>query len=299
LRCNLVAVKDRKMADFTAGHISTAEAKKIMQVLDKKLGCKEIRFYPGLSYRHLLVVKSCLVSDKINTTPPHDITGRVISQYLPKGKGADILLQLMNESEVLLHEMKTKATMIWPWSPGKSPSMPSFKRKYGKKAAVITAVHLLKGTGKILGMEIVNVPGATGYLDTNYAGKAKYALRALKKNDVVFVHVEAPDEAGHEGSIPHKIKAIEDFDRYVVGTILKGQRLKAKGLRILVLPDHPTPIKLMTHTADAVPFVIYPLRVASRGSRVKGYNEKDIEKSKLRIKDGSKLLDLFFRKDKK
>ena len=131
------------------------------------------------------------------------------------------MLQLINESEVLLHGMKTKATMIWPWSQGVAPSLPSFKKKYGKKAAVITAVHLLKGLGKILGMEIINVPGATGYLDTNYAGKAEYALRALKNNDVVFVHVEAPDEAGHEGDVGKKIRAIEDFDRLVVGTVLK------------------------------------------------------------------------------
>jgi 2,3-bisphosphoglycerate-independent phosphoglycerate mutase len=300
LRCNLVTVKNRKMADFTAGHIGTAEAKKIIRALDKKLGCEEIRFYPGLSYRHLLVVKSCLVNEKVITTPPHDITGKMISGYLPKGKGANPLLQLMNESEVLLHEMKTKATMIWPWSPGKNPSMPLFKRKFGKKGAVITAVHLLKGTGKILGMEVIKVPGATGYLDTNYAGKARYALAALKKNDVVFVHVEAPDEAGHEGNIAHKIKAIENFDRYVVGTVLKWQAAssRGRGARVLVLPDHPTPIKYMTHTAGAVPFAIYPSRVASRGSRVKAYNEKEIKKSKLKIKDGSKLLNLFFRKDK-
>lgn len=290
LRCNLVTVKDRKMKDFTAGHISTKEATKIMKTLDKKLGCQGIRFYPGLSYRHLLVIKSCLVSDSVKTTPPHDITGKAIKNYLPKGSGSDTLLQLMNESEVLLHEMKTKATMIWPWSPGKTPSMPLFKKKFGKKAAIITAVHLLKGTGKIVGMEVINVPGATGYLDTNYVGKAKYALRALKRNDVVFVHVEAPDEAGHEGNIKHKIKAIQDFDRYVVGTVLSELQVTGYGLRILVLPDHPTPIKVMTHTSDAVPFAMYP----SKGeSKSKGYNEKEIRKSKLRIKNGHKLLKLF------
>ena len=268
MRCNLVTIKNRKMADFTAGHINTAEAKKIMRALDKKLGCREIRFYPGLSYRHLLVIKSCLVSERVETTAPHDITGQMIRQYLPKGKGANTLLQLMNESEVLLHEMKTEATMIWPWSPGKQPNMPAFKSKYGKRAAVITAVHLLKGTGKVLGMEVINVPGATGYLDTNYEGKAKHALKALKKNDIVFVHVEAPDEAGHEGSIPHKIKAIEDFDRYVVGTVLKEIRNKKLEIGILVLPDHPTPIELCTHVDDPVPFLLWGPGFENSGANV-------------------------------
>ncbi len=293
-RCNLVTVKDGRMKDFTAGHISTAEARKIMKALDKKIGCREFKFYPGLSYRHLLVTSSAVVSSAVKTTPPHDITGKKIQSYLPKGRGADELLQLMNESEVILHSMKTKATMIWPWSPGKTPSMPSFKKKFGKRAAMITAVHLLKGMAKVLGMEVVNVPGATGYLDTNYVGKAKYALRALKKNDVVFVHVEAPDEAGHEGDVKKKIKAIEDFDRYVVGTVLKAIRLPGyPAIRILVLPDHPTPIKLMTHTADAVPFVIYPSPVSGPQSPVRGYNEKEIRKSRLRIKQGHDLLKMF------
>lgn len=291
-RCNLVTVKDRKMKDFTAGHISTSEAKKIMRVLDKKLGSRQIKFYPGLSYRHLLVVSSAIVGSTVKTTPPHDITGKQIRKFLPKGRGAEALLQLMNESEVLLHEMKTKATMIWPWSPGKTPAMPSFKKKFGKKAAVITAVHLLKGMGKVMGMKVINVPGATGYLDTNYVGKAKYALRALKDNDVVFIHVESPDEAGHEGSVRKKIRAIEDFDRHVVGTILSKLRTPNSELRTLVLPDHPTPIKYMTHTADAVPFTMYPAKDGLAGV-VQGYSEKEIKKSKLRIKDGHKLLKLF------
>lgn len=299
-RCNLVTVKDRKMKDFTAGHIGTPEAARLMRALDKKLGCREVKFYPGLSYRHLLVVKSCLASDRVKTTPPHDITGKKIRRYLPQGRGQETLLQLMNESEVILHCMKTKATMIWPWSPGRAPSMPSFRKKYGLRGAVITAVHLLKGMGRTMGLEVINVPGATGYLDTNYVGKARYALRALKKNDLVFVHVESPDEAGHEGSIKHKIQAIEDFDKYVVGTVLKGLRPKEGDVRILVLPDHPTPIKLMTHTAEAVPFAAYPspvtglaCRPAGRQSPVMGYNEREIKKSKIRIKDGHKLLKLF------
>jgi len=261
-----------------------------MQELDKRLGRKGIKFYPGLSYRHLLVVSSAVVSGAVKTVPPHDITGKKIHKYLPK---SDILLELMNESEVILHEMKTKATMIWPWGQGKLPSMPSFKKKYGLTGAVITAVDLLKGMGKTLGLEVINVPGATGYLDTNYIGKAKYALKALKKHDIVFVHVEAPDEAGHEGSIPKKIRAIEDFDKLVVGTVVRG--LGSLGARILVLPDHPTPIKYMTHTREAVPFVAWQANDKCQITNVKcwSYNEKELKKSKVRIKHGHELMKKF------
>ena len=307
-RCNLVTVKDRRMKDFTAGHIETAKARKIMKALNKKLGTKNIRFYPGLSYRHLLVMTNvkCLPAGSpreagkagqmtnVKTIPPHDITGKKIHNYLPKGQGADVLLRLMNEAEVLLHEMKTKATMIWPWGQGKAPSMPSFKGKFGLKGAVITAVHLLKGLGKVLGMQVINVPGATGYLDTNYKGKAQYALRALKNHDIVFVHVEAPDEAGHEGDVKKKIRAIEDFDRFVVGTILDYIRNSGFDIRILVLPDHPTPIKVMTHTRNAVPFVIYPSSVVRCPLSVKGYNEREVGKSRLKIQKGSELLKKLF-----
>jgi 2,3-bisphosphoglycerate-independent phosphoglycerate mutase len=292
-RCNLVTIKNRKMKDFTAGHIGTEEARRIMEEIDGKLGRKGIKFYPGLSYRHLLVVDVAEVSTSVSCTPPHDITGKPIRGYLPRGRGAEVLLRLMNESEVLLHGMKKKATMIWPWSPGKTPNMPSFKKKFGLKGAVITAVHLLKGLGRTLGMEVIDVPGATGYLDTNYAGKARYALRALKRNDVVFVHVEAPDEAGHEGSIRKKIRAIEDFDRYVVGTVFSKIRNPKSEIRILLLPDHPTPIKEMTHTKEAVPFAIYPSPVPRPASQVEGYNEKEIEKSKFRIKNGHRVMKFF------
>jgi 2,3-bisphosphoglycerate-independent phosphoglycerate mutase len=299
-RCNLVTVENGKMKDFTAGHISTAEARRIFKTLNKKIGSKGIKFYPGLSYRNLLVIKD-LSLEKIKGTPPHDITGKPIHNYLPKGKGSELLLKLMNESEVILHQMKTNATMIWPWGQGRQPRMLSFQKKFGKKAAVITAVHLLKGLGKILGMEVIAVPGATGYLDTNYQGKAEYALKALKNKDVVFVHVEAPDEAGHEGSIRRKIKAIEDFDRLVVGTILS--KIQNTNYKLLVLPDHPTPIKLMTHTADAVPFAVYQSRVTGprrarssrHESRVEGFNEKEIKKSKIKINRGNELLPLFLK----
>jgi len=291
-RCNLVSVEHGRMKDFTAGHITTAEAKKIFKLLNQKLGRKDLRFYPGLSYRNLLVTDRGALA---KTTAPHDITGKKIDASLPRGKDSEFLRQLMNESVVLLHGLRSKASMIWPWGQGEMPRLPSFKGRTGKRAAIITAVHLLKGLGKILGMNVIDVPGATGYLDTNYKGKAEYALRALKKHDVVFVHVEAPDEAGHEGNVKHKVKAIEDFDKLVIGTILNALRITRDDLRVLVLPDHPTPIKFMTHTSDPVPFVVYSPQVTGPGSRVGGFNEKAIAKSRLKIKDGYKLIGRFLK----
>jgi len=293
-RCNLVTVKGSKMKDFTADHIATAEARKIFQKLDRALGTKEIKFYPGLSYRNLLVMKDDRQGNlnKLKTKAPHDITGRPISAYLPQGAGKERIIKLMNESEVILRQLKSRATMIWPWGQGAAPKLTLFRQRYGKKAAIITAVHLLKGLGKILGMEVINVPGATGYLDTNYKGKAEYALRALKRNDLVFVHVEAPDEAGHEGDVRKKVRAIEDFDRLVVGTILRKCLMPNAECRIMVLPDHPTPIKYMTHTADDVPFVIYPARQLFPAQ---AFNERALKKAQFRIKEGHALIRMFLK----
>ena len=295
-RCNLVAVENGRMKDFTAQHITTPEARRIFTKLNRAIGSRVIKFYPGLSYRNLLVMAGSKAAplEKIKTVPPHDITGRKINDFLPQGKGADQLLRLMNESQVILRGMNSRATMIWPWGQGKRPDLPSFRSHFGKKAAIITAVHLLKGLGKLLGLEVINVPGATGYLDTNYRGKAAYALKALQRNDVVFVHVEAPDEAGHEGNVKHKIKAIEDFDKYVVGTVLKKLRTPNSELRILVLPDHPTPIKYMTHTRDDVPFVIYPAPPAGGRQLIKGFSEREIGRSKFRVAAGHNLLEVLF-----
>lgn len=293
-RCNLVTVKGGRMRDFTAGHISTAQGKKVIRALDNKIGSRQVRFHAGLSYRHLLVISASAAGKALKCTPPHDITGKKIGKYLPKGKGADLLLKLMNESEVLLHGMGTEATMIWPWSPGKTPRMPSFRKRFGKNGAIITAVHLLKGIGRVLRMQVIDVPGATGYLDTNYQGKASYALRALKRNDVIFVHVEAPDEAGHEGDVRKKIKAIEDFDKYVVGTVLNEVRSSKLEASIMVLPDHPTPIKVMTHTAEPVPFAAYSPKSENPCSGIAGYNEKEIKKSRTRVRQGSRLIKLWF-----
>jgi 2,3-bisphosphoglycerate-independent phosphoglycerate mutase len=311
-RCNLVTVKDGKMDDFTSGHISTEEAGQIIKTLDKKLGSKTVKFYTGLSYRHLLVISNDKFlrrrrirlwrkMSNLKCTPPHDITGKMIENHLPSGQGSDLVRHLMKESimPLLEHPVNIKrikagkkpASMIWLWGQGAAPQLMPFRKKYKKSGAVITAVHLLKGLGNILGLKVIDVPGATGFLDTNYKGKAEYALRALKKCDLVFVHVEAPDEAGHMGDLRGKIKAIEDFDCKVVGTILEDIRKSGnRGIKILLLPDHPTPISKMTHTSDPVPFVIFDSRVKGQGAGVKGFNEKEIRKSKLFVAHGHELM---------
>ncbi|MFC1767715.1 cofactor-independent phosphoglycerate mutase [Candidatus Margulisiibacteriota bacterium] len=293
-RCNTVTVKNGKMIDYSAGHIKTSESTKLIRFLGRELGSKSFKFYPGVSYRHLLVVKN--IGAKAKCTPPHDITGRPIQKYLPKGPQSDIIKQLMFESKELLEDLrsnKTKCNMMWLWGQGKKPKMPSFKKKYGKKGSVISAVNLVNGIGVAVGLKPIKVPGVTGYLDTNYVGKAKYALKSLKKNDFVFVHVESPDESGHEGNIKHKIKAIQDFDKYVVGTILKGLR-KFKDYKILVLPDHATPISIMTHSGEPVPFALYSSKKARKG--VKAYSEKHAAKSKVKFKSGPELINFFFKK---
>jgi len=294
-RCNTVTVKKGKMADYSAGHIKTSDAKQLIKFLDKEIGGKRFKFYPGVSYRHLMVVKG--IGDNVKCTPPHDISGRPIKGYLPKGPRSEIIKQLMFESKELLEDLKsnkTKCNMIWLWGQGRKPKVPSFKKKYRKTGSVISAVNLVNGIGIAIGLKPIKVPGATGYLDTNYIGKAKYALNSLRKKDFVFVHVEAPDEAGHEGNIKHKVKAIEDFDRYVVGTVLKGIR-KFKDFKILVLPDHPTPISIMTHSAEPVPFAMYSSKKRVKG--IKAYTERYASRSAIKFSSGPALIDFFFKKE--
>jgi len=251
------------MGDFSAGHISTAEAKEILATLQEELGGEEFQFYPGVSYRHLLVWRGG--KDQMRFTPPHDLTEQAIDGHLPEGEGADKLLQLMTSSQLLLHrhpvnerrskEGKVTANSIWLWGHGRAPKMPTFQEQFGITGAVISAVDLIKGIGIYAGLDVINVPGATGYIDTNYRGKAEAALAALQDRDFVYLHVEAPDEAAHAGNLEDKIRAIESFDELVVGTVLAG--LPALGdYRVLVLPDHPTPVRKMTHSPDPVPFIL-------------------------------------------
>jgi 2,3-bisphosphoglycerate-independent phosphoglycerate mutase len=308
-RCNLVTISEEKMADYSAGHITNKEAHAIIKFIDEKLSSEAVRFYPGISYRHLTVIdcaKAGVKKDdmaKAVCTAPHDILGKPIVRYMPRGAAGKFLIDLMQKSrEVLDHNDINKvridlgenpANMIWLWGQGVKPTMPSFYDKYKLNGSIISAVDLLKGLGRIIGLEVINVPGATGYYDTNYLGKAKYALESLKKKDFVFVHVEAPDEAGHNGDIRQKIAAIENFDRLIVGTVLDNFKKKKDDFRILVLPDHATPISIRTHARDPILFAMYGSGIAK--DDIKEYNESAARKSKLFLEQGYKIMDLFLK----
>lgn len=300
-RCNLVTSNNDLMSDYSAGHISDKESKTLMEYLDKKLGSDRIKFYHGKSYRNLVVIKTRSKDElaglvKASCTPPHDITGRNISKHLPKGKGAGLLLKLMEDSRAVLekHDInkvrvdlkENPANMIWLWGQGTNPNMPSFKGIFGIDGAVISAVDLVNGIGKLVGLELIKVPGATGYYDTNYKGKGEYAVDLLKRKDFIFVHVEAPDEAGHNGDMRAKITAIENFDRYVVGAVWKFFK-DIDNYRIMVLSDHATPVALRTHVSDPAPFIMAGKGVSHNGFPV--YNENNAKLSKVIFKSGSEL----------
>ncbi|MEW5953240.1 MAG: cofactor-independent phosphoglycerate mutase [Bacillota bacterium] len=269
-RCNLVTLSDEEdyqdkiMLDYSAGEIDTAGAALLINELQSKLGRPELRFFPGISYRHLMVWQGGQTECVL--TPPHDISDRKITSHLPAGPGAEVLIDLMRKSAEILKDHPVNlnrtargmrpATSIWFWGQGKKPSLTSFYKKYGLTGSVISAVDLIRGLGLCAGLEVVLVEGATGNIHTNFAGKARAALDELRRGkDFVYVHVEAPDEAGHQGDLPIKIKAIEEIDEKVLGIILKGLAEFAD-YRIMVLPDHPTPLSLKTHTAEPVPYVM-------------------------------------------
>ena len=266
-RCNLVTVKNRVMVDYSAGHISTAEAKALIKLVDEKLGGKDIKFHPGTSYRHLMV--SSKFSPEMKCTPPHDIIGKNIDEYLPKGKGEKVMRQLMEDSALIMefHEVnrerrmsgKNGASMIWLWGAGRPMNIPKFSEKYKVKGGAISAVDLVKGIALCAGLDVIEVPGITGYIDTNYSNKADYALKYLKKNgnDFCLIHVEATDETGHNGDVHGKVKALEDIDAKIVGPLISGLEANGEDFRVLVCSDHPTPLELKTHTSDAVPWLLY------------------------------------------
>jgi 2,3-bisphosphoglycerate-independent phosphoglycerate mutase len=269
-RCNLVTHGRDTMLDYSAGHISSEEAKVLIEALDEKAGNETVRFYPGTSYRHLMVYKAgskkeAEIIAQIKCAPPHDILNKRISENLPQGEGSEVLIALMEKSKHILEQedvnkaraglSKNVAGMIWPWGQGIKPNMPLFEKLHGVKGSIISAVDLIKGIGRIIGLEVINVPCATGYYDTNFKGKGEAAVEALKDRDFVFVHVEAPDEAGHAGDVKAKITAIENFDKFVVGAIWEAFK-ERRDFRILLLPDHATPISVRTHATDPVPFAM-------------------------------------------
>jgi 2,3-bisphosphoglycerate-independent phosphoglycerate mutase len=271
MRCNLITVQDDKIKNHSAGHISTEEAGELIEFLQEKLGDETVSFYPGVSYRHLLKVKNG--NKALHATPPHDVPGTPFREVLvqaetPEAQStADLLNGLILKSQALLaahpvnqkrvREGKDPANSIWPWSPGYKPDMQTFQELYGLSGSVISAVDLIKGIGVYAGLAPIEIEGATGLYDTNYAGKAQAALDALKTGDFVYLHIEAPDEAGHEGNVKLKIRTIEDLDAQVVGPIFEAVSTWDEPVAIAVLPDHPTPCRIKTHTDAPVPFIIY------------------------------------------
>lgn len=310
-RCNLVTLKHNRektraiMEDYSGGHISTEEAAILIRDLNRELGQRDINFYSGVSYRHLMVWRNGFLD--IECTPPHDIIGKDIADYLPTGIGEDVLRGLMRDSVGILdsHPVnkeriakgKRPANSIWLWGQGKKPKMPSFRDKYSLYGALVSAVDLTKGLGIYAGFEILNVRGVTGYIDTNYAGKAEYSLEALKRVDLVYIHVEAPDEAGHSGNYKDKIKAIEDIDALVVGTILRGIR-SFEDYRILLMPDHATPIEARTHTDEPVPFVICDSRLKKRNEGATFDETILLREDKMVFEKGHELMDFFIQREK-
>lgn len=302
-RCNLVTLvngADPVMDDFTAGHISSAEAKRIIGDLDKEIGSETFRFHPGVGYRHLLVWKGGEADMAV--TPPHDITGKPVGAHLPQGAGAGEINRLMRLSCEILADHpvnrerrgrgQKQATSIWLWGQGRAPRLQRLTEKYRLRGAMISAVDLLNGIGVYAGLDILRVEGATGYTDTNYRGKAEKALSALKEVDLVFVHVEAPDEMGHQGNVEGKIKAIEDFDEKVVGTVLEGIGSLGE-FRVVVLSDHPTPLSLKTHTGDPSPFAVLSSSAGENQARGLAFGETEACKAGNIISPGYLFLETF------
>lgn len=295
-RCNLISEEKGILKDYSAGHIKTEDARVLMGEIEKKLGGEEIKFYPGVSYRHLLILRNCC--PKVKCSPPHDFCGEAVEKLLPKEeseggkKTAELLGELIKKSVPILESAGynknngNRANMIWPWGQGKKPEMPKIRESYGVEGGVISAVDLINGIGKYAGLSVEKVEGATGYYDTNYSGKAEKALEALEKKDFVYLHVEAPDEAGHEGNLKEKMRAIESIDKKIVKKIVG--RLETP-YRIIVTADHPTPISVRTHTGEPVPFLISGEGVEGEGLP---YDEFSAAEGSLGMKKGEELLPL-------
>jgi 2,3-bisphosphoglycerate-independent phosphoglycerate mutase len=300
-RCNLVTIADNKMADHSAGHISSPEGAKIIEDLNKNFGSDKIKFYSGVSYRHLCVIKG--TEFDVYTEPPHDIIGQSAEKNLPRGKNADILTDLMAKSKQLLaeHEInkirrdlgENPVSSIWLWGQGKKASMDSFQSRFGLRGTSITAVDLVRGISKLIGFDLIQVEGATGFADTNYNGKAQAAIDALEKYDLVFVHIEGPDEAGHAGNPELKKLAVERIDKYVVGPVYKALQ-KYDGWRMLVMPDHPTPCKGQAHTGGPVPFVMAGTGLDPLLGNP--FSENFAAQSGLKIEKGYELMEYFIKR---
>jgi len=305
LRCNLVTVSDeadyskKTMIDYCADDISTAEAAELIKYVEENFGNEEFKFYSGVSYRHCLIWNNGTL-DVGTLTPPHDITGKPIKEYLGFNDKSMPLLDMMKKSYDLLKDHPVNkareakglrpANSLWFWGEGVRKSLMPFEEKYGKTGAMISAVDLLKGIGKFTEMDVINVEGATGYIDTNFSGKADAAIKALKDGrDFVYIHVEAPDECGHRFEVQNKIKAIELIDELILGPVLKA--FEGEEIKVLICPDHPTPLALKTHTNAPVPYLIYNSTKAEQG--VDCFTEESAEKTGRYVEVGHTLMEHF------
>ena len=311
VRCNLVHVDKEEMRDFTAGHITSEDGAALMKTVQEQLGGAvpkefglhgKLEFHAGVSYRNILIYRGndAPFSGETRTQPPHDVPDKPIADHLPKGPGNDLLRHLMQRSRAFLGDHPANqarrargqkaATQIWLWGQGKAPQLETFDRLYGKKGAILSAVDLVRGVGMLLGWKRIDVPGATGYLDTDYAAKGRYGVEALKEHDLVCVHVEAPDEASHEGKADAKVKALEEIDRHIVGPILDA--LPGHGAwRILVSPDHRTPLRTRAHAYGPVPFAVAGTGITSKGQ--KSYDEVVAAAAELSFEKGHNLMKWF------
>ena len=294
-RCNLVAVRDGKMWDYSAGHISTEEAQKLIAALNESLGSSEAHFYPGVSYRHILALKGREDTLLATCTPPHDIPDKPVADFLPRGSGSELLRDLMARSEAVLREHPVNvermargdipATMIWLfWGSGQVPAMPAFEQLYGLDAALTSGVDLLRGLAQMVGMDVLAIPGVTDGPDNDHAAQIAGALEALERHELVVIHIEAPDEAAHAGSIDDKVEAIQRVD----GEAVSQLRRRGKDLRLLIMPDHPTPIKVRTHTPDPVPFLLWGPGFTANGAG--RFTEAEAKNTGLFIEEGYKIL---------
>ncbi len=307
IRCNLVTVENQTMRSFTAGHISSGEAAALLATAQERLGGDRWRFVPGVSYRNLLLYRgrpgeSPPFATDTGTTPPHDLTDKPVVNDFPRGAGAPALRDLMDRSHHVfanhpvnatrLAAGKLAATQVWLWGLGRAPRLESFRERHGKSGKMITAVDLLRGLAVLVGWDRIEVPGATGYLDTDYNAKGRYAVAALPTTDIICVHIEAPDEASHEGNVAAKIAALEEIDRHIVGPLHAA--LRAQGdYRILVSPDHPTPVRTKTHSHGDVPWTICGTGIAAAGPST--YDEVAAAQSSLAFPEGWKLMEYFLR----
>ncbi|NQT04426.1 MAG: cofactor-independent phosphoglycerate mutase [Dehalococcoidia bacterium] len=300
-RCNLVAVKDGRMWSYSSGYIGTGEAHSLIDTLNKTLGSDEVQFYPGVSYRHICKIRGHEETLRAECTSPHDIPGKEIGEFLPRGQGSEILRDLMARSEAVLtnHAVNRErvargdipATMLWLfWGSSRLPDMPSFQGRYGLRAAMTSGVDLLNGLAQLAGMVVLEIPGVADNQDNDYAAQAKGAIAALSAHDLVVVHIEAPDEASHDRAIDAKIDAIQKID----GEVVSRLRSFPGDIRLLVMPDHPTPITLQTHTDDPVPFLLWGKGVTPNGAG--RFTEAEAKGTGLSLEKGYKIMERFVQK---